>query len=102
MPRTTKAQLEAHVEALKARNDALEASLRSMHADLEEARFECRNLQSMLSAYRTGQVRTDVMHIQRNASALAVARALAAQGVPCYARGNAVYHSRTQALLASK
>lgn len=98
----SRAQLMAQVEAQSAKIAALEASIRGHIRDFEELQFECRNYESMLAAYRSGEVRSDVLKIKDNASVIKVARALAEQGVPCFARGDHVYHSHTKAILASK
>lgn len=100
MKRPSKPMLEAQIEAQRAKIEALENSLRTMANDLEAARFEARNLQDMVTAYRNGQIRRDTMVIREGASAIKVARALAAAGVPCFARGDRVLHSITKAILA--
>lgn len=92
--------LEAKHEALLAKVASLENGLRAMSNELEASRFECRNLQSMVTAYRNGEIRRDTLTIRAGASAIKVARGLAAAGVPCFARGERVYHSITKAIIA--
>lgn len=98
MARPSNAQLMAEREALRAKIDALTMELNAIIRERDELKFDNLNLQDMLTVYREGHIK-DAKKISATAASMLRAKNLAAQGVPCYAKGEYVYHARTNAII---
>lgn len=93
--RITKAQLEAKIEALLSRIDALVAESDALRNDLAESREETR---CALAQYRE-LVKTQSL-VEDRAGLIIRCRQLTMGGVPCVMQGDFVKHRVTGAVLA--
>lgn len=95
MPRITKAQLEAQLEASQTEVVALRAHAASRTARIVELEDELARLQD-----REATLRSDAQLVESRAELLLRAKTLALRGVPCFVQGGFLYHRQTRAVLA--
>jgi hypothetical protein len=81
----------AELEALRARHDALVADNERLNATCDELRGELMAVQQIAMDQSMIRDRTQLRH-----KLLSLVR----QGVPCFMRGDFIYHSTTKAVLA--